>query len=336
MEQSNNYPIYIFMLLIIIIIILLLLTFLPLGSSISKTVQKIGPFSLEEENNHFSNKDFVNNSSVAFQGFFYLEKLQKTAITTSCSPTDPSSLNCNTGRYSLCECSGTNCSNCDHKGFIRLINFNDIVTLELLGAPDGGRQGKASIQLTIKTESSGDIDNSGNSLNPELHAADTTGASTTASNVYIETFVLPPVPFNKWFMITINKEGRRFDIYYNDTLVLSKQTSTVLYHNPTSNNITVGNNNKYISGSSGYFTLYNSVQSAINISKQYHSFVTTRGSPVFDENPPTLALTDVSLDRLPSIAGNVTIPSICSSGDCITSPSNPPASPLYEWQSSYA
>lgn len=323
------------MLLVLIIITLLILTFVPF-SSISKSVQKVGPYSLEEETNQFSNKDFVNNSSVSFQGFFYLEKLQKTAVTTSCSPTDPSSLNCNTGRYSLCECEGTNCSKCDHKGFIQLVNFNNIVTLEVLGAPDGGRQGKASIQLTIKTESSGDIDNSGNSLNPELHAADSTGASNTTSILYIETFALPPIPFNKWFMITINKEGRRFDIYYNDTLVLSKHTSTVLYHNSTSNNITVGNKNKYISGSSGYFTLYNSIQSAIDISKQYHSFVNTRGSPVFNENPPTLALTNVSLDRLPSLIGNVSVPSICGSGDCITSPSNPPASPLYEWQSSYA
>jgi hypothetical protein len=114
-------------------------------------------------------------------------------------------------------------------------------------------------------------------------------------------------------------------------LVLSKQVSAVLYHNPTSNNITVGNINKYISGSSGYFTLYKSAQSAIDISKQYNSFINTRGSPVFGENPPTLGLTNISLDRLPSVMGNITVPSICGSGDCITSPSNPPASPLYEW-----
>lgn len=325
-----EYPVYIFMFLVLIIITLLILTFVPF-SSISKLVQKVGPYNLNEEINQFSTKDFVNSSSVSFQGFFYLEKLQKTAVTTSCNPTDPSSLNCNTGRYSLCECTGSNCSNCEHKGFIRLVNFNDIATLEVLGAPDGGRQGKASVQLAIKTQSSGDIDNAGNRLNPELHAADSTGGSDTTSKVYIETFVLPPIPFQKWFMMTINKVGRRFDIYYNDTLVLSKQTSTVLYHNATSNAITVGDKNKYISGSSAYFTLYNSAQSAIDISKQYHSFVNTRGSPVFDQNPPTLGLTNVSLDRLPSLIGNINVPSICPSGDCITSPSNPPASPLYEW-----
>ena len=331
-----EYPIYVFIFLVLIIITLLILSFVPMPFSYAKNVQKVGPYNLNEEKNHFSTKDFVNNPSVSFQGFFYLEKLQKTAVTTSCSPTDPSSLNCNSGRYSLCECVGANCSNCEHKGFIPLVKFNDIVTLEVLGAPDGGRQGKSSVQLTIKTESSGDIDNSGNKLNPELHPSDPTGSSTTVSNVYIETFVLPPIPFQKWFMITITRVGRRFDIYYNDTLVLSKQASTMLYHNPTSNNITVGDKNKYISGSSGYFTLYNSAQTAIDISKQYHSFVNTRGSPVFGENPPTIGLVDISLDRLPNVMGNITVPSICGSGDCINSASNPPASPLYEWQSSYA
>jgi len=333
--ERGNYPIYIFMFLILIIITLLLLTFVPFPNSYATGVEKIGPYKLEKVENHFTTKEFVTNSSVSFQGFFYLEKLQKTAVTTSCSPTDPSSLNCNSGRYSLCSCNGTNCSNCEHKGFIPLINFNDIVTLELLGAPDGGRQGKASVQLTFKTESSGDIDDpSGNPVNPEFYPKDTTGNSNTASFIYIETFVLPPLPFQKWFMITISRVGRRFDIYYNDTLVLSKQISTMLYHNATSQNISIGN--KFMNGSSGYFTLYKSIQTAIDISKQYHRFVNTRGSPVFGQNPPTIGLMNVSLDRLPTVFGNITVPSICGSGDCITSPSNPPASPIYEWSSSYA
>ena len=325
-----EYPIYIFMFLVLIIITLLILTFVPLPLSYGKNVGKIGPFGLDTPKNQFTTKDFLNNASTSFQAFFYLEKLQKTAVTTSCNPTDPSSLNCNTGRYSLCECDGTNCSNCEHKGFIPLINFNDIITLEMLGAPDGGRQGKASVQLTLKTETSGDInDASNNSINPEFHPA-----AATSSYVYVETFVLPPIPFQKWFMIAITKVGRRFDIYYNDTLVLSKQASSVLYHNSTSENITVGNG--FINGSSGYFTLYSSAQTAIDISKQYHSFVNTRGSPVFGENPPTIGLLNSSLDRLSTSFGNLTVPSLCPSGDCVTSPSNPPASPLYEWTSSYA
>ena len=324
-----EYPIYFFIVLVLIIITLLILSFVPLPNSYGSNVNLIGPYDLNVSKNQFNSKNFILNNSTTFQGFFYLEKLQKTAVTTSCSPTDPSSLNCNTGRYSLCACNGSDCSQCIHKGFIPIINFNDILSLEVLGAPDGGRQGKASVQLTIKTESSGSIDSSGNPINPEFHASDATGGSTSVSSVYIETFVLPPVPFQKWFMITITKVGRRFDIYYNDTLVLSKQASTVLYHNITSPNISIGNS--MVNGSSGYFTLYNSAQSAIDISKQYKSFINTRGSPVFGANSPTIGFTTFSLDRLPSTFGNVSVPSLCGSGDCITTVSNPPSKPYYEW-----
>ena len=325
-----EYPIYVFSLLVLIIITLLILTFVPLPNSFGGNVNYIGPYDLNKQKDLFSSKNFLTNSTTSFQGFFYLEKLQKTAVTASCDPTDPSKLNCDTGRYSLCACSDNDCTNCAHKGFIPLVNFNDIVILELLGAPDGGRQGKASVQLTIKTESSGAIDSSGNKINPEFHAADASGNSTSISDIYIETFVLPPVPFQKWFMITITRVGRRFDIYMNDTLILSKQASSMLYHNIVSQNITIGS--PMMNGSCGYFTLYNSSQTAIDISKQYKSFVNTRGSPVFGDNPPTF-----SLDRLPPTTfGNLTVPSLCSSGDCITTPSNPPAKPYYEWSSSYA
>ena len=46
------------------------------------------------------------------------------------------------------------------------------------------------------------------------------------SYIYIETFVLPPLPFQKWTMITINREGRRFDIYYNSTLYNTIRTNS--------------------------------------------------------------------------------------------------------------
>jgi len=319
---------YIFGILISIIVLLLILTFSPMPFAGKLNVQKKGPYDLNKNTTIFSsNTDFVKSSSTTFQGFFYLEQLQKTGIITPCSSTDLTKPNCNTGRYSLCACDATDCSKCYHKEYIPLVNFNDICTLELLGAPDGGRQNRASVQFTMKTQSSGDIiDSSDNRLNPEKSPADASGSSTTISDVYIETFVLPPIPFQKWIMITISREGRRFDVYYNKTLMLSKQASAVLYGSPTSDNIIVGNNKLH--GSCAFFSIYNTIQSAIAISKQYGSLINTRGSPVLDENPPTLGLTKGNL--------SIGVPSLCPSGDCIQSPSNPPASPLYEWSSSYA
>ena len=315
------------MFLVLIIITLLILTFVPLpftNTNIS-SVQKKGPYKLNDQRDMFDTNKFILNSSVTFQGFVYLEVLQKTGITTLCSNTDNSKPNCNTGRYSLCSCTGTDCSPCKHDGYIPLVNFNDICLLELLGAPDGSRQNKASIQLTIKTRSSGDISGG----NPELDPADISGASQLA-DVYIETFALPPLPFQKWVMITISREGRRFDIYYNSTIVLSKQTSAVVYTNAPNSKIVVGHSK--LSGTCGFFTLYDTIQSSFNITSQYNSFVNTRGTPMFVESPPTLG----SLDVLPASFGVPSLPSLCPSGDCINSPTSPPANPIYEWSSSYA
>ena len=135
-------------------------------------------------------------------------------------------------------------------------------------------------------------------------------------------------------MISINREGRRFDIYYNGSLVLSKHTSANVYSTVTSDEIKVGS--EMLKGSSGFFNIYNSLQSASSIQSQYTNVTNTRGSPLFSQNPPDIAYTNLSLDRISSGAGAPSIPSICSSGDCINSPNTPPSKPYYEWNTNYA
>lgn len=327
---QRHTEIFIFGGLIVIILLLLVFTLIPTPlSSPASNVAMLGPYNMNTNTVLFTDSTFLNNSSVTFQGFLYLEKLQKTGIVTPCSSTDPSLPNCDTGRYSLCSCNGNDCKQCYHQGYINIINFNDICKVEVLGAPDSSRQKQATVQFTVKTQSSGNIvDSSGNTVNPELHAVDPSGKSTN-SDIYFETFVLPQIPFQKWIMLTISREGRRFDFYYNDVLVLSKQTSTVLYNTPLTNNVTVGDSN--INGSCGYFTLYNTIQTSREIANQYASFTTTRGSPMFNETPQ-IGLTNLSLDR---VTPSFSIPSICSSGDC-TGVSTRPSMPYYEWSSSYA
>lgn len=309
----------------------------------SVNVQNSKSYSLSQENNVLKSNVFQSSSSSCFQGFFYLETLQKTGIATPCttSSTDDSLPNCNTGRYGLCACRGVNnndCSNCDHKGYIPLVSMNDkVILLEVLGAPDASRQGKASVQLCVKTQSSGSLeDSSGNPLNPEKYPKDPTGRNIDDlhSGVYIETFVLPPIPFQKWIMITINREGRRFDIYYNDVLVLSKLTSAPIYPTTISDAILVGN--QMINGSTGFFSIYNTSQTASFIQNQYKTLTNTRGSPLFNEAPSDIAFTKLSLDRLSTGVGLPSLPSLCENGDCITSPSMPPSKPFYDWETNYS
>ena len=314
--------ILVFGLLILIIITFLVLTFIPISFN-SPTARLEGPYSLNKSTSLFDSKVFQSNASTTFQGFFYLDNLQKTGITTPCSSTDQSAPNCDSGRYALCSCEGTNCSNCAHNGYIQLANLNDIVSLEILGSPDSSRQGKAAIQLTIKTQTSAKVVDGVNT------PIDTTGTNDNVSQLYIETFILPPIPYQKWIMISISREGRRFDIYYNDTLVLSKYTSTNLYNQLTNTILSVGDPS--LSGQSGFFNLYTSIQSANDISSQYNTFINTRGLPLFTTPPPTLYSINTQ-----SIMGVSNIPSLCSAGNCIQSPVTAPAKPYYEWSSSYA
>ena len=309
---------YIYIFIIILIILFIVLYFIQIPNT-GINVEKKGPYDLHENKKLFTNNNqFQTNTSVSLQGFFYLETLQKTGIVRNCSPTDTSGCaDLDTGRFNICQCSGTDCSTCSHNEYVKLININgESCVLEILSSPDAGRQNKAFTQLTVKTKSSTEV----NRLN-------------------VETFVLPPIPFQKWIMITINRDGRRFDIYYNDTLVLSKLASSPLYTGVLNSDIIVGN--EKLNGSYGFFTLYSSLQSAVTISKQYRSFISTRNSPLFDKSPPTidwknLSVATMSLDTITPSA--VSLPSfgLCVGSDCVNNATTPPAKPYYEWRSSYA
>ena len=73
--------------------------------------------------------------------------------------------------------------------------------------------------------------------------------------------------------------------------------------------------------------------SASSIKSQYENYITTRGSPLFDTNPPTSSFGKISLDRIGGVGlGNVQLPSLCAG----SSPSTSPAKPYLEWSSSYA
>lgn len=340
--------VYIFGGLITFIIIFIFFTLYPIQTNVSKLVQKEGPYNLNniETKLYDDNSDFIKNNSVTFQGFFYLENKQKSPMYTPCSTTDPSKPNCDTGRYALCSCEESDCSKCDHKGYYPLINLNGVVIAEIMNVPDASRQGKALIQLKIRTQSSGRIsDNSGNTYNPDMNSRDTGNTRDTLNSSdeissnnlgkyqYIETFVLPNVPYYKWFMLTISREGRRFDIYYNDQLILSKYTSTNIY-NDTVSNPTIKIGDRYLDGQAGLITLYPNILSASDIATTYSSMINTRGSPLFKLTTPTFVLgTNVpSLDRL----NQINVPSLCPSGDCLVKPTNPPSKPFYEWSTEYA
>jgi hypothetical protein len=312
---------YIYIFMIICIVSFIVLYFIQIPST-NLNVEKKGPYNLYEPGGRklfTNNNSFKTNTSVSFQGFFYLEGLQKTGIVRNCRPTDASGscADFDTGRFDICQCSATDCSGCKHNEYVSLLDINGrTAVLEILPSPDAGRQNKAYTQLTIKTQAT--------------------------DNLQIETFVLPPMPFQKWIMITINRDGRRFDVYYNDTLVLSKLASAPLYTGEVNSDILVGS--KDLSGSCGFFSVYSRSQTATDISRRYNTFTTTRDSPLFDVAPPTmdwksLSVATRSLDTIAPEKASIPsfgLPNLCVGSDCISSATNPPAKPYYEWRSSYA
>ena len=210
---------------------------------------------------------------------------------------------------------------CNHNGYLNIFTISGVVGLEILLVPDAGRQDSAMVQMTVETET-----------------APLSGNNTTLSQKYIETMVLPPSPYQKWVMITIAREGRRFDIYYNDSLVLSQKTMNM----PISK--TMDTNGKGLtSGSDGLMGLFSSIkmyntrQSAIDVDKSYKTLADTRGKPYSLSSLSNSPTQDESIGIIPtnSMPSFPTL-SWCIFGKCKDEPVVQPANPLYTWSSSYA
>jgi hypothetical protein len=196
------------------------------------------------------------------------------------------------------------------------MTIGDTCFLEILPAPDAGRQGKAMTQLAVRTKTT--VDASGNPL-----IIDASGSRANFQSVF-EFLTLPPIPTQKWVMITISREGRRFDVYYNDALVLSQKTLFNIAMTADTTGIIAGN-----SAFSGYcagFDFKGDTISGSEVYATYSKLSDTRGAPYV--NLPT--------DANAPVTGGVTIPSLCPTGGCFPGPTVRPAQPWLDWETSYA
>jgi hypothetical protein len=317
--------------LAIIFVIVLIFYFSP-SFAPKVLVTAAGPFPLTSTTTIVSDqqaKPYYTESNGSFSAFVYLSPMNRTGAYSACG-TNPNQASCSDGTFAPCACNAAtnDCSVCNHVGYNSIFNISGIVGLEMLNAPDASRQGKAMTQLIIKTE--------GASLS----------AGSTNSQKYIETLTLPPIPLQKWTMVTIARDGRRFDVYYNDGIVLSQKTMFMPISNASNSNF-VG----ITSGSSGLVghlalaNVYNYRLSSQDVSGKYKEFADTRGRPYVNT---TNTATNTSIKDiaglnpivLPSLTLSSLIPSvdsmnICPPGGCISPPAIRPASPLYDWSTSY-
>jgi hypothetical protein len=127
--------------------------------------------------------------------------------------------------------------------------------------------------------------------------------------VFEETIPLPEIPFQKWTFITIAREGRRFDVYYNGKLVMSKRAA----FGP----ITAGDPN--LMGKIAFVQTFPQKLSQPEVMEKYKANSDTTGQP-------TISAPGSIFDYLPN----------CKDGGCISGPKMRPTSPLLDWQTQYA
>lgn len=313
---------YILMFILFIAIIAIIsLTFMPKSAPLTKS-QDTTPYLLTKASGVLGKGDitsFLESSSSAFQGFFYILPLQRTSTAAPCGTGDGMA-SCEDGRYDTCSCDDFKCTNCEHPGYLPLFTINGACTVEVLPSPDASRQGKAMAQLVLKTEAPQDA--SGNSL---TDASGNSIQNGETRGYYIETVALPPIPIQKWVMVTVSRTGRRFDLYYDTELVVSK---TSLYNlakrGPRESQIKLGNPG--LTGYSTYITKYPTGLTLFDVQSHYKSRVDTMGAPVLSQPLPEIG-------GSPSQSSSFTF---LSNMPLIKESSPPPANPLFEWETPYA
>jgi len=281
-----------------------------------KTDMFQGPFSLEskpEVANSDITRQIINSGNTGtIQAFVYPLQAQKTGTMVLCNPSgsaNPGEPECSTGQYSLCQCVGNDCSKCTHSGYVNVLNISNVIRLELLASPDAGRPNAASAQLVVRTLGI---------AAPILASGQAPPANTPRVQVtFEETIPLPEIPFQKWTFVTIAREGRRFDIYYNGKIVMSKRTQNVVDLRSAFGPITAGDPN--LTGKLAFVQSFPQKLNQSDVMGYYKANSDTTGQPLISA-PANI------FDYLPN----------CKDGGCISGPKMRPTSPLLDWQTQYA
>jgi hypothetical protein len=256
-------------------------------------------------------KQLLNATNTGtIQAFVYPLQAQKTGTVVLCNPSgsaNPGEPNCSSGEYNLCKCVGNDCSKCIHSGYVNILNISNVIRLELLAAPDASRQRAAGAQLVVRTLGMS---------SPLVNNQPDPSAPRTES-VFEETIPLPNIPFQKWTFVTIAREGRRFDVYYNGKLVMSKRTQNVVDVRSAFGPIVGGDPS--LKGTITRVESFSEKLTQPQIEAKYKEQADTTGQP-------HMASTLNVFDYIPN----------CKGGGCLTGPSVRPTSPLLDWETPYA
>lgn len=283
-------------------------------------VTEMGPHDLNKSapfqiiTNRETTKFFTGNAGT-FSAFVFLSQGNRTGVHPSCGS---GSSSCS----DRCECTTPACGNCEHVGYKKVFNIGEIIWFEVLIAPDASRQNLSAAQIAVKTMP--------------------TQVSSGRENLYtIETIRLPNLDMQKWTYITIVRDGRLIDVFYNDTLILSKKLTHPIA--PINSLDTTNSGSPGLDGRIININMYDYRLSTRDVAVKYKEYSDTRGNPFFNDSSNPMSLSSLG-GIVPGYANTMFsglttyIPSIslCPSGNCITSPTIKPANPLTQWSTNYA
>jgi len=215
--------------------------------------------------------------------------VSKVDCIASSSPANSFQPSCDDLSFNTCSCSAADCTRCaiqpTNSYLTKLFNVGD--NLELWASGYTSPNDKPYVPALLKIR---------------------TGADTTQH--YMESVPLPAIPLQRWTVITIVKEGRRFDVYYGEKAVATKLCSYVPIPPSSGSDWFVGASGW--AGQIGLFSCLAKAKSAGDISADVESLVNTRGVPFY-------------LDQL-----TLTMPtfSTCLFGNCNSLPTVKPTNPF--------
>jgi hypothetical protein len=168
---------------------------------------------------------------------------------------------------------------------------------------------------------------------------------------YIETIPLAPIPMQKWTMITIAKDGRRIDVYYNDRFVSSSSLDNMIVGTGDGTIVVAGDIG--LSGSIGIVRFDNGRLPITAVSRLYSQLSDTRGAPntiSANVSGPTVSMSENSAPFYQRV-----LSALCLDGSCLKVPqiqtpvigqplttlpasatTLPPPSPIYQLTTEYA
>jgi len=195
--------------------------------------------------------------------------------------------------FATCMCEGTSCAKClapteNNSYLTKLLSVGSVLELWSAGYTSSNDKPFVPTILKVKTAKDG-------------------------TQSYIESISLPALPLQRWTVVTLVKEGRRFDIYYGAKLVTTK----VLDYYP----VPPGSTDAWIGGAKGwkgqlgFFSVKPKSLTSEEVAADVASVVDTQGVPfqqmTFFTDLPTFS---------------------CPGGNCLKMPAVVPPNPFVTYQ----